>query len=231
MISNVLLGTPTQSVFAYKTEEFQKKSCLPCLRSSPTMQLTLKDATPADTGAEISYPCRRESYLGYVEHDIPDEEPIYIPINLKIAIDVVNLCSKDIIDGKKTTPVQQIDRLARSRFGNNEFMLICAANTPKALIGKVADTLIAEPITIFDGTTVESKNFKTQPLSADTQETLYCKEVGQASYYDITQTKAPGPFSATVYQQNTKLHKIFTDLLTGSGEDRLCKENFIPFSS
>lgn len=110
-------------------------------------QVTLQDTVDSRLDIKTSYTYKKKMQPGYEEYKVPEfKEKVFIPIQLKLAIETVLLCADDVIQSTETTPVREVDKLYRKQLKKDEFILVLAENSLRAVIGIVDNKPTAQPI-------------------------------------------------------------------------------------
>lgn len=121
-------------------------------------QVTLQDTVGSYLDIKTSYTYKKKVEPGYEEYGVPGfKEKVFIPIQLKSAIETVFFCGDDIIQSTETTPVREVDKLYRKQLEKGEFILVLAGTTLRAVIGVVDNNLTMQPI-------IDGKNSSAGPI-------------------------------------------------------------------
>ena len=162
--------------------------CKPC-------QVTIQDHAQFNNRIQATYRCKKKARLGYEEYKTPNfQEKIFIPVKLKMAIETVVFCSKDIRQSSETTPVREVENLYQLHLKEYEYIIIHEGRHPKAITGKINNRWMVDPIhtvqSAGNGVTFLTNNLRAKIIKAPL--------TGNARSYDITSGNKQNPLLAIV---------------------------------
>ncbi|MES2199366.1 MAG: hypothetical protein V4489_04280 [Chlamydiota bacterium] len=153
-------------------------------------QITIEDIVESNLDKKTTYVYKQKEDIGYVEYTQRNlSEKVFIPIELKNAIETVALCADDIIQSTKTTPAREIDNLYRAQWNKKEFIFVQADTSPKAILAVVNKAWEMQPITQNTETSFSTQSFEAKSLLVGTIETIDSNFLGVARCYSITEGK------------------------------------------